>query len=374
MIPVFCYLGYNNKFKKSVIFLAVVMLLLALVVGISDMLGGYDRYIYSELFDMLAEDYRNEHVNLRSSPIFLQYPKELGYTYLNLAISTIIQNRYIFILIVTFIIYTLLFVSFKEYFENYPFGLILFLGLWFFFSFTYLRQVLAASVGFLSVRYVIQRKSIKFFLLVALAFSFHNSAIILLPLYFFPTKKVSRDIVLIIMAACLLLGASGITTSLFSVWGSIADAEARSDKYSVEGSFRIAYFLEASCFLFFILKNYSVFNEKDTKNIVLLNMALVFCAILLFFIRSENGGRLSWFYMIGLIATLTHLVVKKPRFSNQNIVLLLLCGLLFLRILLQWGMLLRPYKTFFTSGHRNGDEIYEKYEYDANYDRDKFYK
>ena len=50
------------------------------------------------------------------------------------------------------------------------------------------------------------------------------------------------------------------------------------------------------------------------------------------------------------------------------------CFFLFIRILVAWGIQLYPYKTFFTNGHREGDFIYEIYEYDQNYDKDKFYK
>ena len=37
-------------------------------------------------------------------------------------------------------------------------------------------------------------------------------------------------------------------------------------------------------------------------------------------------------------------------------------------------MYLYPYKTFFTNGVREGDGIYERYEYDGNYALDKFYR
>ena len=40
-----------QKTSKSTIYLACWMIALALFVGCSDMLGGYDRYIYGELFD-----------------------------------------------------------------------------------------------------------------------------------------------------------------------------------------------------------------------------------------------------------------------------------------------------------------------------------
>ena len=48
--------------------------------------------------------------------------------------------------------------------------------------------------------------------------------------------------------------------------------------------------------------------------------------------------------------------------------------ILFARIVLQWGPMLSPYKTFFTNGVRSYDPIYELYEYDENYAIDKFYR
>ena len=47
---------------------------------------------------------------------------------------------------------------------------------------------------------------------------------------------------------------------------------------------------------------------------------------------------------------------------------------LFVRFVVMWGMLVDPYKTFLTEGHRDGDFIYDKFEYDRKYDTDKFYR
>jgi hypothetical protein len=58
VVPVLAYFLFDRKLCHSVKFLAIIMALLALFVGLSDMLGGYDRYIYGELFDMLADDMR----------------------------------------------------------------------------------------------------------------------------------------------------------------------------------------------------------------------------------------------------------------------------------------------------------------------------
>ena len=95
-----------QKTAKSTTYLAWWMIALALFVGVSDMLGGYDRYIYGELFDEVA-DIRQEGRDFSTAYIFQQYPTELGYVYLNVLLSYFTANRYIFIFVLTLIIYAL---------------------------------------------------------------------------------------------------------------------------------------------------------------------------------------------------------------------------------------------------------------------------
>ena len=83
-----------------------------------------------------------------------------------------------------------------------------------------------------------------------------------------------------------------------------------------EGSFRVAYFVEASLFAVLLFWKYDAFNERSRKEIVLLNMALLFCAMLFLFVRSENGGRVSWMFMIGIIASMTHIVTHPVHKNN----------------------------------------------------------
>lgn len=351
--------------------LVAMLTFLALFVGVADMLGGYDRYIYAELFDDTADMVSDGIYDFRLSPVADLYPKEYGYQIYNVLVGTITDNRYIFIFITTCVIYVLLYHSIKDYCNNYPFAVILFLGLWFFFSFTYLRQVMGATIAWLSVRYIIQRDWKRFLLVWFIAWSFHNSALILLPMYFVPVRKFEKKKVIYVMLAALLLGLTGGPSAIFSAYGEV-DSE-RVETVSNETGFRIAYLVEAAFFLYIILKRYDEIPLRRA-NIVLMNMALVFCLILLFFIKNENGGRLSWYYMIGIISTITYLCTythHNRKFAN---VIVVVCFFLFNRILTNWGGMLYPYKTFFTDGFRKDDEIEIQYEYDHNYDRDKMYR
>ncbi|MBW4711860.1 EpsG family protein [Prevotella histicola] len=371
-IPVFSFLSTSPGRNQHSSFLFLFLLGLSLFVGFSDMFGGYDRYIYGEIFDNIA-DITTIKGDYSDSLLYNFYSSEIGYTLLNVLISFFTENRYIFILIVTLIIYTLLFVSIKKYTVNYPLATILFLGLWFFFTFTYLRQVLGATIVWLGIRYVIERKFWKFMVVVLIGFSMHNSAIIFFPLYFIPQRKFSPKLIVGIMLSLLVLGLSSIPNSFFEVYESSSIVE-RHAEYNASGGLRVAYILEAFFFLYLILKNYKNI-PNDKQHVVLLNMALVFCGILLLFVRSENGGRLSWYYMIGIISTLTF--IYNYRYNIQTLGSFLIIGVclfLYLRIYTNWQAynLLSPYKTFLTDGYRDNDIIRKTYEYNYNYDEDKF--
>lgn len=362
---------------RSTMTLGVIMLSLGLFVGLGDMLGGYDRYIYGALFDSVSADIAAG-IFIDQNSLFQLYATEWGYTGFNMLMSLVTQNRYIFILTLTIIIYILLFFSIKKYTNNYAFAVLMFLGLWFFFTFTYLRQVTAAAIAWLAIEYTIDRKPWKFFGILLIAYSFHNSVIILAPLYFIPQIKYEKTTVIAIMAVCLILGLTNLPEMAFEQFGGLSGSEERMAGLALQDEkgvgFRPEYLLEAVVFLWFILSNYDEFDDKNKTQVVLLNMALVFCAILLFFIRSDNGGRLSWFYMMGIIFSLTFIATKEKKLNIHTVLLAAMSFILYLRIVISWGVLVSPYKSFLTNGHREGDYIYEQYEYDHRYDLDKFYK
>lgn len=373
-IAVFLYLMSRDGDEKNALPLAIYLIGLGLFVGCADMLGGYDRYIYGEVFDHLSLVTRSGG-DITQTTGYILYGTEWLFLAFNQLMAFITINRYIFIFTLTIIIYTLLFFSIKQYCDDYPLAVILFMGLWFFFTFTYLRQVTAATIGWLAIRYAIDRKPLPFFIIVFLAFGFHNSAIVLAPLYFVPQKKFNQLTIMLGLVVCLAVGMSNLLASIVGEADVFADqARVEQNVYALtEGTFRIAYFLEAIFFITLIMWQYDLFDEEDPKQITLMNMAIIFCAILLLFIRSENGGRMAWHFMIGIIATVTY-IANNSEFPAIRSGIILLSAFLFLRILIYWGNQLSPYKSFFTNGHRTPDYIHEWYEYDPQYDRDKFYK
>lgn len=371
---ILCLTTLRASRSTQVFLMALFMLVLGVFVGLGDMLGGYDRYIYGEIFDSMT-DYRLAGNNPWMSYAFAFYGTEFGYGTWEALMTYVTANRYIFIFASTIVIYILLIVSLRQYVENIPFAVIMFMGLWFFFTFTYLRQVMGCAICWLAVRYIIKRNLSLFLLVIFIGYSFHNSAIIFLPMYFLPVKKFPKTQVVTIMAIALLIGLTPIPQGLFSVYGEMNEARIGTMDYMKDAGFRWAYLIEAVFFLYVILSNYKKI-ENQRNEIVMLNMALIFCAILLLFVRSENGGRLGWLYMIGVLCTLSNICIYNKNIQLHGRLLIVICFFLFIRIFNAWqiGLQLYPYKTFLTDGYRDGDPIHAKYEYDPRYDNDKFYR
>lgn len=372
LLPLIWYLSGKNSASSST--LAVFMFGFALFVGMSDMFGGYDRYIYGEVFDSIADTTTMGGDYGRAFAIF--FPSEQGYVLLNIVLSWFTANRYVFILLITLITYTCLYRSLRRYCDNYPYAVMLFLGLWFFFSFTYLRQVLGATVAWLGIRYILKRQLWKFLIVWFIAYKIHKSALLFLPLYFISIKKYSPMTILCVMFVLLILGISPLPNALFMAYGDVNSMVEKNAQYNASGGFRVEYFLEAAFFLYIIIRNYALIPNRRV-NVLMLNMALVFCGMLLFFIRSENGGRLSWYYMIGIISTLTYLCTQSERKPLLAPMMIVVSLLLYMRIYMAWQMplgYLYPYKTFLSNGVRENDELWEKFEYDHMYDVNKLYR
>ncbi len=349
------------------------IILIALFVGCSDMLGGYDRYIYGEAFDSISSSIHNG-IDIRSLSLqaFL-WLNEPAYFIWNILIGFITQNRYIFIFITTLLIYWLIYKSFIANTSNPLFALILFLGLYFFFTFTYLRQVIAVAILWNSLAFIEKRQLIRFLSTVLLAAMFHNSAIIFAIMYFIPIRKYNILLVFLCFISALFIGVTGVHSKLFNLFGSLINNEARTATYENIKEIRIEYIIESLLFLFLIFFSYKRIGT-DKRQIILLNCSLMFCMVLAFFCTSSDGGRISWYFMIGLIALFSQLYAPGKAVTASGLTLILMSILLYMRILIVWGVLIYPYKTFFTNGIREGDYIHSENEYDHRYNYDKFYK
>lgn len=375
-IPLIAYIK-GDKINRSKYFLITYTMFLAFFVGMSDMFGGYDRYIYGEIFDSIADGVTE---GLRYTEINALSTYEIGYSFLSYLIALITENRYIYILILTLIIYYCIYKTFEYNITNYPLAFIVFLGMMFFFTFTYLRQVVAFTFAWLSTQALISNNRKKFFFMLLIVALLHKSGIVFAILWFMPIKKWKPKQVCLILLGCALVGLSGITSVLYDIFTASGLAQS-ANEYNTSSSARIAYILEVVFFVWIILRNYNLI-EETRRNMIFLNMAWAFCAMLLLFVRSSDGGRVAWFFTMGIIYIITLIATtsktKKLEYKNNYWAALIIIVMLsmYVRIYNGWQVYnyLYPYKTFLTNGFRSPDYSHERYEYDTNYDTNKFYR
>ena len=371
---IFLLLLYSSpeKQKEHRKLLYVWWIYVMLLCALRDMLGGFDGYIYGEIFDLTAEDLRKG-IPFNHTYTFTYNPTELGYALYNVLIGIVVENRYIFLFVTSIIIYAILGRHIIKY-SNYPtYASFIIFCLFYFFTFTYLRQVMAALIAWYAIPFAIKRKPVQFFAIVALATSFHNSALFFSVTYFVVNRQFTRRQVVIYFVIGLLLGLTPLGSFLMQFVGENINSQKTEQSLSGIGSARIEYIIEAVFFLWILLSQYRKLQENK-QTIAFLNIALLFVFTLLFLVRFSDGGRFSWSFLIGIAFSVANIYAKSPKRGLVRILTFCVMGLLYFRILLSWGLLLSPYKTFLTNGVREDDFIWEENEYDHRYDEDKLYK
>lgn len=377
IIPLIVILYFILSFSpaeqaKRKVWLGIWVFFIAMICGMGDMLGGYDRYIYGEIFDATADD-RALGINIFLTSAFNYAEKEKGYAFYNYFLTYVTSNRYIFILLTTLLMYVAVYRHILRY-SRYPIiAFFIWFCIYYFFTFTYFRQILALCVAWFAIPYAIQRRPIPFFAIIVLAATFHNSALLAGGIYFLANYHFSKKQIITIMAWALILGLTPVSSFLFNTLGGAVNEEKTELSSSGTGSTRIAYIIEAFFFLYIILKRYERIG-KDRLSLCMLNIALCFIFVLCFFVRFSDGGRMSWYYLIGIVCTIAEIMSKEAKKSYIKMMTFAVMIVLYLRVLYGWGIQLSPYKTFLTNGVRSGDVIEEKYEYDYKYAKDKLYR
>lgn len=125
--------------------------------------------------------------------------KEPGFTALTILCKFIINDYRFFVFVCTTINTLLLFRFLKNRVENIPFAIVLYLSFGGFgMNTNMMRNSIAILIFINSLEYIEKREPLKYFALIALAASFHFSALIYLPVYFFLNKKINKWIYLTI--------------------------------------------------------------------------------------------------------------------------------------------------------------------------------
>ena len=122
--------------------------------------------------------------NIQHYELFKDY--EIGWLIFELICKTIFDNYHFMVFIHSFILLFLLFRFLHRYTDNILLAFIIYLTFdGFAISLNLMRNSLAIAVFLNALPYLNERKPLPYFLLCLLAFTFHYSAIVFFPLYFF---------------------------------------------------------------------------------------------------------------------------------------------------------------------------------------------
>lgn len=203
IISNWCLKGLHlPEHKQRFLYCWVVGIFLTFIASVRDVTTGVDVVGYAEAFHYLS--------GLSWTDLF-QYGWEPGYLAYNKIISLFFSDEQA-LLVVTAILTTTGYAMFICRYSKIPWlSFFLFICLAYFsMSISILRQSLAMVIILNSLKYVLERKKLKYFFSVGLASLFHMTALVCVLIYFFPKLKISiTNFVILLLVSFVIVRVFG---------------------------------------------------------------------------------------------------------------------------------------------------------------------
>ncbi|MGV4438325.1 EpsG family protein [Ornithobacterium rhinotracheale] len=339
-------IAYFSNPLKNKNFIYFFLFCMTLITGFRDMIGGYDVYIYAEVFEVL-----------RNEQLFAYGSFEKGFLVYYYILQKINGSREFLFIFSAALIYGLHFYVIKKNTENIGMSLFVYFCKFFIYSFVYLRQGLAMGVIWLSISLIINKKYFYALLFVAIAFSIHRSSIIFLPYLFVANRKFNNYQLILGAILVLFISFTPIGSALQDNIAQSSNLENVSGYTQEASSVNIFYLIEASV-LFFLGLNFRSYFYETKKGIAIFNGFALYVFFTLATLTNSNFLRLTWYYFIFLVLAVPYIYNAIKDVNLKNFFKLAVClylSAIFLRLLIIWdGGDLIPYKAFFQDFERNG--------------------
>ena len=317
----FHYMAYRVKNKVAKYCLVFIPLIgLAFLAGLRDYGVGTDTLYYSKAYfddarhaHDLGDLLKNDNINISNK----------GYLFLNylgaLMMSHIFMEWFLTELLILICTYLAVIRISRHYAINLAIFSLLYLFAFYNMSLNLMRQMCAMSICLLSYSYLIEKKNVIAFLLVALAMTFHTSSglflLVFVYRYLSDTKYKKLVFVIIIGAISLsiflyyqllmLLGQLGLFTKIYM------------ERYGVNSQFeglRVPYaFVAVAVVIYFgIYLSYLKKLLTDSENYVILLIHTTFTILMFLNVLVETLIRLSlYFYVLDIVLMVVLLTSKK---------------------------------------------------------------
>lgn len=278
---------------------------------------------------------------------------EIGYGY-SVYIIRLFTDNYTFFLIIHALLYYLLVFKANKLLSPYPLT-----SMFIFYASTMgilgsNRQLIALSICLYSLKFVLDKKPMKFFLSIALAFSFHTSALFFL-IYYFLNRDFKKYFLILFLLLAVLIGKSSIPTYIFSSFADFLGGAAavKAESYSENGlsetSLSLTGLIRRLLFFSLFLVNYDVLVKKWPAYKLIFNGYLFGLGI--YFLFKDTFiilvGRGSFYFNVMecfLLASQLLLFKYKKERSYVLFILLLYACLIFFQSISEFPTLFVPYK------------------------------
>jgi transmembrane protein EpsG len=193
----------SGRVRQRWFWFSAILLTLPYVLWTGYRTGGADTAAYARAFHNISP-------SLASIPgILFSDGKDTGFTVLMVLIKAcgITQYQHFFLIIAAFQMCCMVY-TFRRYSQNFWFSIFLFVASTDFMSWMHngMRQFIAVCMTFAAFELMLQRKYIRFVLIVVIAAQIHGSAYIMLPLaYIMQGKAMNRKTLLTIVGAALCI-------------------------------------------------------------------------------------------------------------------------------------------------------------------------
>ncbi|MCE7792512.1 EpsG family protein [Salipaludibacillus sp. CUR1] len=289
--------------KPGYFFMFVSLASLVVVSGMRNNIG--DTYVYRNIFE--SNEFTWEYV---------QSQKDMGFGVLQMILKMFTDNAQVLIFTAALITNVLIVLVLYKYTKLFELSLFVFIASGMYLvSMNGIRQYLAAAIIFASTKFILEGSFVKYALVVLLASTFHQSALVLLPIYFIVRREAwTKTTFLILFSAILIvLGYNQFSELLFSTLGE--DGYGGYSDFD-EGGANIIRVAVGSAPLILAFLGRDKFRELFPKCDYIVNLALL--GVIFMIVATQNWlfARLSIYfdlYNLILISWVVHLFAVKDR-------------------------------------------------------------
>lgn len=296
-----------SKSKKNArgidFFVIIIILSLTIFVGLRTNYNDTQAYkVHFENSDTLIEFIKDgSNFRLSENPLFY---------FIVSCIKSLINSYHVFFLIMSALIYSLMIKFIRKYSSNFPLSLFIFFTLGtFVFSMAALKQTLAISVLLLAIEALIEKKRIKFILIVIVASLLHTYSLLFIVLLFFDSKPWNFKTLLVLSAFIVIVFTFESTIATVLEMSESAGKKIYAyevfDNHSVNFLRVLVY--AATPIITYIFRNKI---EVNRQNNILIHMSILsFCFMLL---GTQSGAnmfaRMATYFEFGTIVIIPYVI------------------------------------------------------------------